>query len=121
MKASHWFLLAGMVCVAAVVVMLAVTGPGVAVGVPLSLQLLGWLESDLEPGQVELLAGLAVFPLVALMTASAALRANLKTLAERHTSAQLPNGVTSMGEFKAIVGFEELEAMQGRFLVGRDA
>ena len=37
MKASHWFLLAGMVCVAAVLVMLAVTGPGVAVGVPLSV------------------------------------------------------------------------------------
>ena len=90
-----------------------------AVGVPLSLQLLGWLENDLEPGQVEQLAGLAVFPLVALMTASAALRANLKTLADRHSSAQLPNGVTSMGDFKAIVGFEELEAMQSRFLVGQ--
>ena len=90
-----------------------------AVQVPLSLQLLGWLENDLAPDQVEQVAGLAVFPLVALMTASAALRANLGTLAERHSSAQLPNGVTTMGDFKAIVGFDELEAMQSRFLVGQ--
>ena len=93
-----------------------------AVQVPLSLQLLGWLENDLAPDQVEQVAGLAVFPLVALMTASAALRANLGALAERHSSAQLPNGVETMGDFKAIVGFDELEAMQSRFLVGqRDA
>ena len=90
-----------------------------AVRVPLSLQLLGWLENDLTPGQVEQVAGLAVFPLVALMTATAALRANLSALARRHSSAQLPNEVTTMGEFKSIVGFEELEAMQSRFLIGR--
>ena len=90
-----------------------------AVGVPLSLQLLGWLENDLAPAEVEQLAGLAVFPLVALMTASAALRTNLKALAERHSSAQLPNGVTTMGDFKSLIGFEELEAIQNRFLVGR--
>ena len=90
-----------------------------AVQVPLSLQLLGWLENDLAPDQVEQVAGLAVFPLVALMTASAALRANLGALAERHSSAQLPNGVETMGDFKAIVGFDELEAMQSRFLVGQ--
>ena len=90
-----------------------------AVQVSLSLQLLGWLENDLAPDQVEQVAGLAVFPLVALMTASAALRANLGALAERHSSAQLPNGVETMGDFKAIVGFDELEAMQSRFLVGQ--
>ncbi len=90
-----------------------------AVKAPLSLQLLGWLENDLTPGQVEQVAGLAVFPLVALMTATAALRANLGALARRHSSAQLPNEVTTMGEFKSIVGFEELEAMQSRFLIGR--
>ncbi len=90
-----------------------------AVRVPLSLQLLGWLETELTPDQVEQVAGLAVFPLVALMTASAALRANLGALAKRHSSTQLPNEVTTMGEFKSIVGFDELEAMQSRFLVGR--
>ena len=92
-----------------------------AAGVPLSLQLLGWLENDLQPDQIEELAGLAVFPLVALMTASAALRANLGALAARHSSAQLPNGVTTMGDFKSVIGFDELEAMQSRFLVSRPA
>lgn len=90
-----------------------------AVRVPLSLQLLGWLETELTPDQVEQVAGLAVFPLVGLMTATAALRANLGALAKRHSSTQLPNEVTTMGEFKSIVGFDELEAMQSRFLVGR--
>ena len=36
-KASHWLLLAGLAFVAAAVIMLAVTGPGVAVGVPLCI------------------------------------------------------------------------------------
>jgi len=89
-----------------------------AVGVPLSLQLLGWLERDLQPRQVEQIAGLAVFPLVALMTASAALRANLNTLARRHSSRGLPNAVTGMDDFKSTIGFQELEAVQDRFLVG---
>ena len=89
-----------------------------AVGVPLSLQLLGWLESELSPQQVEQVAGLAVFPLVALMTATATLRANLRALADSHSSAQLPNAVTSMADFKALIGFDALEAMQNRFLLG---
>ena len=37
MKASRWFLLAGLVFVAFAVVMLVVKGPGVAVGVPLCI------------------------------------------------------------------------------------
>ena len=89
-----------------------------AVGVPLSLQLLGWLESDLSQEQVEQLAGLAVFPLVALMTATAALRTNLGALAGARSSAQLPNAVTSMADFKALIGFDALEAVQNRFLLG---
>ena len=89
-----------------------------AVGVPLSLQLLGWLESDLSQEQVEQLAGLAVFPLVALMTATAALRANLGALAGARSSAQLPNAVTSMADFKTLIGFDALEAVQNQFLLG---
>lgn len=37
MTASHWLFLAGMVCVAAAVVMLAMTGGGFAAGMPLSI------------------------------------------------------------------------------------
>jgi len=37
MKASHWFLLAGLAFVAVAVVMLVVTGPGLAVGVSMCI------------------------------------------------------------------------------------
>ena len=91
-----------------------------AANVPLSLQILGWLETNLTKEEIERVAGLAVFPLVALMTATAALRANLEKLAATRSTGELPNNVTTMADFKSLVGFEELEAMQERFLVGRD-
>ena len=87
-----------------------------AVGVPLSLQILGWLESGLKASQIESIAGLAVFPLVPLMTATQALRANLRALAASKCSVGLPCGVTSMSEFKALIGFAELESLQQQFL-----
>ena len=88
-----------------------------AVGVPLSLQILGWLE-NLGKDQIEEVAGLAVFPLVALMTATAALRANLGVLAKHYSTNALPNSVTSMSDFKELIGFQELERVQSRFLLG---
>ena len=51
-----------------------------AAGVPLSLQMLGWLEKELSPEEVEEVAGLAVFPLIPLMTAVQAMRDNLDRL-----------------------------------------
>lgn len=90
-----------------------------AVKVPLSLQILGWLETGLSPKQIEELAGLAVFPLVPLMTATAALRANLGELAASRSTARLPAAVTTMPEFKDLIGFGEIESLQEKFLVGR--
>ena len=90
-----------------------------AVGVPLSLQILGWLETGLTPAQIEEVAGLAVFPLVPLMTATAALRANLAQLAASRSTARLPAEVTSMADFKDLIGFQEVESLQERFLLGR--
>lgn len=90
-----------------------------AVGVPLSLQVLGWLESDLDQQQIEEIAGLAVFPLVPLMTATAALRSNLQRLAASKSTAALPVQVTSMADFKDLIGFKDLESLQQKFLVGR--
>lgn len=87
-------------------------------GVPLSLQILGWLETDLDRNHIEQVAGLAVFPLVALMTATEALRGNLKQLAASKSTTDLPHAVTSMDEFKSLIGFEKLEAMQEMFLLG---
>jgi 2-methylisocitrate lyase-like PEP mutase family enzyme len=89
-----------------------------AADVPLSLQILGWLETDLSPTEIEEVAGLAVFPLVALMTATEAMRRNLAALRETYTTAALPQPVTSMGEFKQLIGFAQAEAAQERFLLG---
>ena len=91
----------------------------VAVNVPLSLQILGWLETDLTPRQIENVAGLAVFPLVPLMTATAALRANLRELVTSKSTAQLPADVTTMADFKDLIGFKELESLQEKFLLGQ--
>ena len=90
-----------------------------AVGKPLSLQILGWLESDLSPEEIEEVAGLAVFPLVALFTATAALRANLATLAVTRSAKQLPNAMVDMSDFKKLIGFSELELLQSKFLFGK--
>jgi 2-methylisocitrate lyase-like PEP mutase family enzyme len=89
-----------------------------AVGVPLSLQVLGWLETDLAPGQIEEVAGLAVFPLVGLMSATEALRRNLAALRRDLGTRDLPQPVTGMAEFKSLIGFAEAEAQQDRFLLG---
>lgn len=79
-----------------------------AVPVPLSLQLLGWLETDLSKEQVEAVAGLATYPLVALMSAAAAIRSNLGALAKGDASA-LPAPTLSSGEFHELIGYRELD------------
>jgi methylisocitrate lyase len=90
-----------------------------ACGRPLSLQLLGWLEKDLSPQQVQEVAGLAVHPLVGLLTAYKALQANFAHLAQHHQTAKLPQAVAPMDEFKDFIGFPEVEALQTAFMTGR--
>ncbi|MEM1050024.1 MAG: isocitrate lyase/PEP mutase family protein [Pseudomonadota bacterium] len=86
---------------------------------PLSLQILGWLEKDLDKREIEEIAGLAVYPLVSLMSATEAMRRNFAVLAAEHTTANLPQPVTAMADFKAFIGFSEVEALQSRFLMRR--
>ena len=88
-----------------------------AVGVPLSLQILGWLETDLTPDQIRQVAGLAVFPLVGLMTAARAMQDNYARLMQDLGTARLPHPVMTMPDFKTFIGFEEVEDRQARFLV----
>lgn len=89
-----------------------------ACGVPLSLQVLGWLEKDLSAADVESVAGLAVYPLVGLMTATHSLRQNFQALHQQHSTQHLPLPVTSMSDFKQFIGFAEVEQLQAQFLVG---
>lgn len=91
-----------------------------AVGTPLSLQILGWLETDLPKPVIEEIAGMAVFPLVALMTATHALRENLANLRENLGTGDLPRPVTSMGDFKTMIGFDDVELLQSQYLLDPD-
>ena len=84
-------------------------------GRPLSLQILGWLEKELTPAQIESVAGLAVFPLVPLMTVTAAMQSNLAQVAANKHARGLPLPQTSMDDFKKLIGFGEIEKVQNRF------
>jgi len=87
-----------------------------AARVPLSLQLLGWLEKDLSRTDIESVAGLASFPLVPLMTVAQALRENLEKLATTKSSQVLPRPVMSHDPFVKFIGFGEIEELQKKFL-----
>ena len=90
-----------------------------ACGRRLSLQILGWLERDLSPADIESVAGLAVFPLVPLMTVTSAMRANLaKLVADRHAR-NLPLPQTSMDQFKKLIGFDDIERIQREYGMDR--
>jgi len=90
-----------------------------ACGKRLSLQILGWLERDLSPADIESVAGLAVFPLVPLMTVTSAMRANLaKLVADRHAR-NLPLPQTSMDQFKKLIGFDDIERIQREYGMDR--
>ncbi|WP_162488335.1 isocitrate lyase/PEP mutase family protein [Azospirillum lipoferum] len=86
-----------------------------AVGMPLSLQLLGWLEK-LSADEVEEVAGMATYALVPLMTVASALKENLAALAERRSTSGLPRPVTGHNSFIDFIGFPQIEELQKRYL-----
>lgn len=88
-----------------------------AVDRPLSLQILGWLETDLSRDEIEEIAGLAVYALVPLLTVTRALRDNLAALWRNRSTQGLPREVTTMAEFKKMIGFTEIELLQSQFLL----
>ncbi|MCY0150079.1 isocitrate lyase/PEP mutase family protein [Hoeflea sp. G2-23] len=85
-------------------------------GVPLSLQILGWLERDLTPEQISSVAGMATFALVPLMTAAAALETNLAELIRDKTTKNLSMPRTEHPKFIDMIGFTEIEALQLKYL-----
>lgn len=90
-----------------------------ACGKPLSLQILGWLETDLSRDDIQAVAGVAVFPLVSLMSAAEAMRQNFARLMADKSTRDLPQPVMSMAEFKNFIGFQEIEDLQAKFLMKR--
>ena len=90
-------------------------------GRPLSLQLMeGTWMACLTRSQIESVAGMATYPIVALLSVVHALRSNLQTLAERRGQpmGELPCPRTSMSEFKKVIGWHELEHLQERLELG---
>ena len=87
-----------------------------ACGVPLSLQILGWLEKNLSPAEIESVAGVATFPLVPLMSIATALQENLAVLARDKTSKNLPRPVMAHDPFIEMIGFKEIEELQLKYL-----
>ncbi|MBP0438324.1 isocitrate lyase/PEP mutase family protein [Tianweitania sediminis] len=87
-----------------------------ACGVPLSLQVLGWLEKNLSPEEIESVAGMATFALVPLMSAAQALEENLAVLARDKTSRNLPRPVAAHDPFVEFIGFKEIEEKQLKYL-----
>lgn len=85
-------------------------------GVPLSLQILGWLERDLTPEQISSVAGMATFALVPLMTVAAAIETNLAQLMKDKTSKNLELPRMDHKDFMEIIGFPEIEKLQLKFL-----
>ena len=89
-----------------------------AAGVPLSLQMLGWLERDLSPEEVESVAGMATFALVPLMTVAKALEENLAVLAKTKSGKKQPRPVAAHEPFVQSIGFAEVERLQLKYLPG---
>ncbi|PSC06293.1 carboxyvinyl-carboxyphosphonate phosphorylmutase [Alsobacter soli] len=87
-----------------------------ACGAPLSLQVLGWLEKNLSPAEIESVAGLATFPLVPLMTVAQAMQENLAVLAREKTSKNLPRPVMAHDPFVEMIGFKQIEELQLKYL-----
>jgi 2-methylisocitrate lyase-like PEP mutase family enzyme len=86
-----------------------------AVGVPLSLQILGWLE-NLSPKEIEEVAGMATFALVPLMSAAKALEDNLATLIANKSTKALPRPVMDHNTFIDMIGFKKIEDLQLKYL-----
>ncbi len=87
---------------------------------PLSIQVLGWLEKDLSAEDLADIAGLAVFPLVPLMTVAHAMMQNLTALHAAHTTKRLPLPVMDHNEFAELLDFPAIQDIQRRLLPGAD-
>lgn len=90
-----------------------------ACGVPLSLQIMRWLETDLSGDEIESVAGIAHFPLVSLLSATQAMGSALTRVREaRSTRALDATDQTSLTEFKDFIGFPEVMRLQQEFMKG---
>lgn len=84
----------------------------------LSLQLMqGTWMADFSREQIEAVAAFATYPIVTLMTVVTAMQQNLAALAARRSGNVdgIPCAQTTMPEFKKVIGFEAIEALQAHY------
>lgn len=87
-----------------------------AAGRPVSLQVLGWLEKDLSPEDIAEIAGIAFFPLTALMTVAQAMITNLRALREARSTRGLPLPLMDHKAFAELLDFSAIQDVQNRLL-----
>ena len=78
-------------------------------GVPLSIQILGWMEKGLSKAQIEDIAGVATFTFASLLTTSQALMVNMRALVRDREISNLPVPTMPLAEFKELIGFDRME------------
>lgn len=86
-----------------------------AAGSRISVQVLGWLERELSPEQIEEVAAIAAFGMAPLLTATQALMDNMRALAQAHRVQAMPRPMlptSAMGDF---IGFPEIEQIVERY------
>ena len=86
-----------------------------ACGVPLSVQILGWMEKGLTSAQIEDIAGIATFSFASLLTTSHALMTNMRALVRDRDISNLPAPTISLAEFKELIGFDRMKNDQQQF------
>jgi methylisocitrate lyase len=87
----------------------------------LSLQLMqGLWMADLSHEQIESVAAFATYPVVPLMTVVHAVQQNLAALSARRTGNVdgIPAPQSTMAQFKKVIGFEAIEALQAHYELG---
>jgi len=85
-------------------------------GVPLSIQLLGWLERDLTTEQVESIAGFATHTLVSLYTVAESLKKNYAFIRQSRSARDAPVPMTTTKVFNEFIGVPSLEERQIKYL-----
>lgn len=90
-----------------------------ALGTKYSVQVLGWLERELSPAQVEEVAAVAAFGMAPFLTAAQALFENVRALAKTHDVKQMPRPMISAKTFGDFIGFPEIERITQRYAGGK--
>lgn len=86
-----------------------------AAGAQISVQVLGWLERELSPEQIEEVAAIATFGLAPLLTTAQALFENMHALAGTRRVTGLPRALTPASELGEFIGFGEVEKLMKRY------